>query len=369
VLFGLRHVQSLTDLLLWVEAFIGDMAADRGNLPPYPAALGRAKVNMLMDLLIMNKQGEDATQAIDALLERAKRKGANLPEALDLDVFYSHLRACKADRTRSEQLRSLTNAINRLYQLRAAYQFQGCDLLDDDPRANAITIASAVDGGRIVGLRLPTSDGFPRVQLARCVLKLYADEVLKRKRPQISTVLVLDEAAVFADQTISDLLAQGRKCGAATVLAFQTRGQFAHEGLFTELAHNAKNLFIIPPIAPDEAVYYEAVMGTISYSRFEKSVSYGKAPEDDQFPSALRRLLGDRHTYTSHNVSEREVEEPLYDRHWLSYSKHEALFRGLTHGELKTGVVKLSPIKPPTSRRISDQEGGGPVDDAREVSP
>jgi hypothetical protein len=368
MLVGLRFTAALANLLLWAEAFIADEAAHRGKLPAYPAALLRASVNTLMDLLSMNRHGESAAAAIDALLDRAKKMRATMPEALDLDVFHDHRRAMKSDRSRSEQLRSLTNTVNRLYQLRAAYQSQGCDLLDDDPSASAITIKSAVEGGQIVGLRLPTSDGFPRVQLARCVLKSFSDQVLARRRPGISTALVLDEAAVFADQTMSELLAQGRKCGAATILAFQTREQFAQsENLLVDLWHNAINHWLIPPLAPDEAAHYEEVMGAIRYSRLEKSVSYAQRPEDEQYPALIRGLLGHRHAYTSHSVYEREAEEPLYDRHWLSYSKHQGLFRGLTHGELKTGVVRLSAIKPPKSPRVKGQEGGGPADEAGEA--
>ena len=362
VLFGLRHVQSFTDLLLWAEAFIANEAAHRGKLPAFPPALERASVNTLTDLLDMNRAGESATAGIDALLDRARKARAPMPGALDLDVFQGHRRAMKNERSRNEQQRSLTSSVNRLYQLRGAYQSPGCDLLDDDPTAGVITIASAVEGGRIVGLRLPTSDGFPRVQLARCVLKLYADEVLKCKRPGISTVLVLDEAAVFADRTMSEFLAQARKCGAAAILAFQTREQFSQsEGLLTELWHNAVNHWIIPPLSPDEAAYYEQVMGTIRYGRLEKSVSYARRPNDEQYPAAIRGLLGERHTYTSHSVYEREAEEPLYDRHWLSYSKFQACFRGLSHGKLKTGVVRLSATKPPTSARVRDRKGAAPV--------
>jgi hypothetical protein len=369
VQFGLRHAASFSSLLLWAEGFIADEPTHGGKLPACPGALGRARVSTLMDMLSMNRAGESATAGLDALLDRARKTRATLPEALDLDVFHDHRRALKTERSKNEQLRSLTNTVNRLYQLRAAYQSRGCDLLDDDPSASAITIASAVEGGRIVGLRLPTSDGFPRIQLARCALKLYADEVLKRKRPGISTVLVLDEAAVFADQTMSEFLAQARKCGAAAVLAFQTREQFTQsEGLLTELWHNAKNHWIIPPLAPDEAAYYEAVMGTVRYPRLDKTVSFAKRPEDEQYPALIRGLLGDRHTYTSHSISEREAEEPLYDRHWLSYSKFQACFRGLTHGELKTGVVRLSATKPPRSPRVNDEKGGSPVGLAGEVA-
>ena len=151
-------------------------------------------------------------------------------------------------------------------------------------------------------------------------------------------------------------------------MAFQTREQFAQsEGLLTELWHNAKSHWIIPPLAPDEAAYYEDIMGTLRFSRVEKNVSYAQRPRDEQYPALIRGLVGDRHTYTSHSVSEREAEEPLYDRHWLSYSKHQGLFRGLTHGELKTGVVRLSAIKPPRSRRATGGEGGAPVGEAGEV--
>lgn len=369
VLLGLRYAQSFTDLLLWAEAFIADDGTHGGKLPAYPPPLQRASVSTLMDLLSMNRAGESAAAALDALLDRAKKTRAAMPDALDLDLFRSHRQALKTERGRSEQLRSLQSTLNRLYQLRAAYQSQGCDLLDDDPSASAITITSAVDGGRIVGLRLPTSDGFPRVQLARCALKIYSDAVLHHARPGLASVLVLDEAAVFADQTMSEFLAQARKCGAAAILAFQTREQFAqNEGLLVDLFHQAINHWLLPPLAPDEAAYYEQVMGTIRYSRLEKSVSYAKRPKDEQYPAAVRRLLGDRHTYTSHSISEREAEEPLYDRAWLSYSKFQACFRGLTHGELKTGVVRLSAIKPPRSPRVKDEEGGGSVGEAGEVT-
>jgi len=369
MLVGLRFTAALTNLLLWAEAFIADAATHHGKLPAYPVALQRASVTTLMDLLSMNRPGESAAAAIDALLDRAKKTRATMPNTLDLDVFHDHRRAFKTDKSRSEQLRSLTSTVNRLYQLRGAYQSHECDLLDDDPTASAITITSAVEGGQIVGLRLPTTDGFPRIQLARCVLKQYADEVLKQRRPGLSTVLVLDEAAIFADQTMAEFLAQARKCGAAAILAFQTREQFAQsENLLPNLWHNAKNHWVLPPLAPDEAAYYEEVMGSIRAGRLEKSVSYAKRPENEQYPALIRRLLGDRHAYTSHSIYEREADEALYDRYWLSYSKHQGLFRGLTHGELKTGVVRLSAIKPPRSPRVNGQKGGPALSEAGEVA-
>jgi hypothetical protein len=357
VQYGMRFVQSFVDLLLWAERFIAQAEAS-GERLPVPLSLTRPSVAPLQELLTMNALGLGIANAMLGLISTAKKRGRELPSDLDIGQLTSHLVAYKAGgRTRHDHLHNLDNAVNQIFHLRGAYQTPGYDLLDDGQPlvspARTINIQDCVEGGKIVGFRLTEDDGFAAMQLARCVLKLFTKEVLRKQRPRLSTMLILDEAPTVVDKEFGRFLSRARASGGAAVLAFQHRQQFGDDAvLLGELWQNATNHWLVLPLPLNEAAYYEQLFGTVEHRRLQANVSYAPAPGQRQ-GGLLDRLLGDTHVRTGHTVSPAHVHEPLFPRHFLAYERHKAVFNGLTGGALVTAAVQLSPHQPPTRMEVA----------------
>lgn len=145
-------------------------------------------------------------------------------------------------------------------------------------------------------------------------------------------VLYIDEAQKYANNSMEDLLTQGRSYRIACVFATQNRALLDSGGdsgkrFLNNVSTNMRNTIVFPGASPEDAKYFSAVFGTEKVIKHKETYSNrAYVPKIVGFDSA--RV----------NTSDEEVDQPVFSQSDIQ----EGAF-----GEIKVKYIKNNNVKKP----------------------
>jgi hypothetical protein len=157
---------------------------------------------------------------------------------------------------RSEFARNISALANITNLLRKTF---GILLDTSDPNAEIIEIIDCIDGNEVFGFRLSGGGGEAQRILGKCILRLWTTLGIDQgyERNTLNTLLILDECVTLIgddEDFAKDFLAKGRSMGMGAVLAFQNLTQWLKNlATLGSLIDNCGTFIRLLPFSPREA--------------------------------------------------------------------------------------------------------------------